>query len=125
MADDEAPKGRPLKKLILMGGLGLIVLGALMVPFQVTFITVYVMTARLNWLNTFQGLIIYHVLCPVLTVKAPALGYNKNNGTLWHIIENNLRQPYFDSCILCSNQPYLYIFRTGFNQTVSTNPNLR
>ncbi|HQL48564.1 MAG TPA: flagellar basal body-associated FliL family protein [Holophaga sp.] len=29
MADDEAPKGRPLKKLILMGGLGLIVLGAL------------------------------------------------------------------------------------------------
>lgn len=36
----------------------LIVLGALMVPFQVTFITVYVMTARLNWLNTFQGLII-------------------------------------------------------------------
>jgi len=72
-----------------------------------------------------EGWASIHLLSHVLTVKARALGYNKNNETLWHIIENNLRQSYFDSCILCSYQPYLYIFKTGFNQTVSANPNLR
>lgn len=36
----------------------LIVLGALMVPFQVTFIPIYVMVSRLGWLNTFAGLIV-------------------------------------------------------------------
>ncbi len=36
----------------------LLVLGALMVPFQVTFIPIYVMTSRLGWLNTFTGLIV-------------------------------------------------------------------
>ena len=36
----------------------LIVLGALMVPFQVTFIPIYVMVSRLNWLNSFPGLVV-------------------------------------------------------------------
>ncbi|WP_243641282.1 carbohydrate ABC transporter permease [Xylanivirga thermophila] len=36
----------------------LIVLGALMVPIQVTFVPIYVMIAKLNWINTFAGLII-------------------------------------------------------------------
>lgn len=35
-----------------------IVLGALMVPTQVTFVPLYVMMAQLHWLNTFAGLII-------------------------------------------------------------------
>lgn len=39
-------------------GLFLLVLGALMVPIQVTFIPIYVMIAKLNWLNSFPGLII-------------------------------------------------------------------
>lgn len=36
----------------------LLVLGALMIPIQVTFIPIYVIVARLNWLNTFAGLIV-------------------------------------------------------------------
>ena len=36
----------------------IIVLGALMVPIQVTFIPIYVMCAKLGWINTFAGLIV-------------------------------------------------------------------
>ena len=36
----------------------LLVLGALMVPTQVTFIPTYIMVSKLNWMNTFTGLII-------------------------------------------------------------------
>ncbi|HML47269.1 MAG TPA: carbohydrate ABC transporter permease [Clostridia bacterium] len=36
----------------------LLVLGALMVPIQVTFVPIYVMVARLGWLNTFAGLVV-------------------------------------------------------------------
>lgn len=36
----------------------IIVLGALMIPIQVTFVPIYVMMARLNWINTFKALII-------------------------------------------------------------------
>lgn len=36
----------------------LLVLGALMVPVQVTFIPLYILCAKLNWINTFVGLII-------------------------------------------------------------------
>lgn len=36
----------------------IIVLGALMVPIQVTFVPIYVMVAKLNWINTFMGLIV-------------------------------------------------------------------
>ncbi|MBU3811476.1 MAG: carbohydrate ABC transporter permease [Candidatus Niameybacter stercoravium] len=36
----------------------LIVLGALMIPIQVTFVPIYVMISKLNWLNTFAGLIV-------------------------------------------------------------------
>lgn len=36
----------------------IIVLGALMIPIQVTFVPIYVMVAKLNWLNTFAGLIV-------------------------------------------------------------------
>lgn len=39
-------------------GLFIIVLGALMIPIQVTFVPIYVMISRLNWLNTFAGLIV-------------------------------------------------------------------
>lgn len=39
-------------------GLFLLVLGALMVPIQVTFVPIYVMVAKLNWLNSFPGLIV-------------------------------------------------------------------
>lgn len=35
-----------------------LVLGALMIPIQVTFVPIYVMVAKLNWINTFAGLII-------------------------------------------------------------------
>lgn len=35
-----------------------LVLGALMIPIQVTFVPIYVMMARLSWINTFKGLII-------------------------------------------------------------------
>ncbi len=35
-----------------------LVLGALMIPIQVTFVPTYVMVARLGWINTFQGLIL-------------------------------------------------------------------
>jgi len=34
------------------------VLGALMIPIQVTFVPIYVMVARLKWINTFAGLIV-------------------------------------------------------------------
>ena len=34
------------------------VLGALMIPIQVTFVPIYVMVARLHWINTFAGLIV-------------------------------------------------------------------
>lgn len=36
----------------------LLVLGALMIPIQVTFIPIYAIVARLKWLNTFAGLIV-------------------------------------------------------------------
>ncbi|MCQ2453575.1 MAG: carbohydrate ABC transporter permease [Clostridia bacterium] len=36
----------------------LLILGALMVPTQVTFIPTYIMASHLNWINTFWGLII-------------------------------------------------------------------
>lgn len=36
----------------------LMVLGALMVPIQVTFVPIYVMVSRLNWLNSFPGLVV-------------------------------------------------------------------
>lgn len=36
----------------------IVVLGALMIPIQVTFVPIYVMLAKFNWLNTFAGLII-------------------------------------------------------------------
>lgn len=36
----------------------LIVLGALMIPIQVTFVPIYVMVSKLNWINTFAALII-------------------------------------------------------------------
>jgi ABC-type sugar transport system, permease component len=36
----------------------LFVLGALMVPIQVTFVPIYVMVARLGWLNTFAGIVV-------------------------------------------------------------------
>src|SRR5512145_20529 len=35
-----------------------IVLGALMIPIQVTFVPVYGMVAKLHWINTFAGLIV-------------------------------------------------------------------
>ncbi len=36
----------------------MLVLGALMVPIQVTFVPIYVMVARLGWLNTFAGIVV-------------------------------------------------------------------
>jgi len=36
----------------------IVVLGALMVPIQVTFIPIYVMCAKMGWINTFAGLIV-------------------------------------------------------------------
>lgn len=36
----------------------LIVLGALMIPIQVTFVPIYVMVSKLNWINTFAALIV-------------------------------------------------------------------
>lgn len=36
----------------------LLVLGALMVPIQVTFVPIYVMVSRLGWINSYQGLIV-------------------------------------------------------------------
>lgn len=40
------------------GVLFMVVLGALMIPIQVTFVPLYVMMSKLNWLNSFAGLII-------------------------------------------------------------------
>lgn len=39
-------------------GLFLLVLGALMVPIQVTFVPIYVMVSRMGWINSFPGLIV-------------------------------------------------------------------
>lgn len=39
-------------------GLFLLVLGALMIPIQVTFVPIYVLISRLGWMNSFPGLII-------------------------------------------------------------------
>lgn len=39
-------------------GLFLLVLGALMIPIQVTFVPIYVMVSRLGWINSFPGLIV-------------------------------------------------------------------
>ncbi len=39
-------------------GLFLLVLGALMIPIQVTFVPIYVLISRLNWMNSFPGLIV-------------------------------------------------------------------
>ncbi len=36
----------------------MLVLGAMMVPIQVTFVPIYVIVSRLNWLNTFAGLVV-------------------------------------------------------------------
>lgn len=36
----------------------LVVLGGLMIPIQVTFVPIYVLCARMGWINTFAGLII-------------------------------------------------------------------
>ncbi|WP_461371873.1 carbohydrate ABC transporter permease [Candidatus Darwinibacter acetoxidans] len=35
-----------------------LVLGALMVPIQVTFVPIYVMMSRLGWINSYQGLVV-------------------------------------------------------------------
>lgn len=35
----------------------ILVLGAMMIPIQVTFVPIYVMVSRLGWINSFQGLI--------------------------------------------------------------------
>lgn len=40
----------------------IIVLGALMIPIQVTFVPIYVMMARMHWINTFAGLIVPHAV---------------------------------------------------------------
>ncbi len=39
-------------------GLFIMVLGALMIPIQITFVPIYVMVANLGWINTFQGLVV-------------------------------------------------------------------
>jgi ABC-type glycerol-3-phosphate transport system permease component len=39
----------------------LLVLGALMIPIQVTFVPIYVMISRLGWVNSFPGLIVPHL----------------------------------------------------------------
>lgn len=39
-------------------GLFMLVLGALMVPIQVTFVPIYVMISRMGWINSFPGLIV-------------------------------------------------------------------
>lgn len=39
-------------------GLFMLVLGALMIPIQVTFVPIYVLISRLGWMNSFPGLII-------------------------------------------------------------------
>ncbi len=39
-------------------GLFLLVLGALMIPMQVTFVPIYVLISRLGWMNSFPGLIL-------------------------------------------------------------------
>ena len=36
----------------------IVVLGALMIPIQITFVPIYVIVAKLKWINTFAGLII-------------------------------------------------------------------
>ncbi|HEY8465092.1 MAG TPA: carbohydrate ABC transporter permease [Bacillota bacterium] len=36
----------------------ILVLGAMMIPIQVTFVPIYVMVSRLGWINSFQGLIV-------------------------------------------------------------------
>ena len=43
----------PGRDILLIG-----VLGALMIPIQVTFVPIYVMVAKLRWINTFAGLIV-------------------------------------------------------------------
>ena len=40
----------------------MLILGALMVPIQVTFVPIYVMVARLKWLNTFAGLVVPNLI---------------------------------------------------------------
>lgn len=40
----------------------ILVLGALMIPIQITFVPIYVMVARLGWINTFAGLIVPHAV---------------------------------------------------------------
>jgi multiple sugar transport system permease protein len=47
-------KGRFKGKNLLF----LLVLGALMIPIQVTFVPIYVLVSRLGWINSFQGLIV-------------------------------------------------------------------
>lgn len=42
----------------LKNTLFIVVLGALMIPIQVTFVPIYVLVAKLGWLNSFPGLII-------------------------------------------------------------------
>lgn len=39
-----------------------VVLGALMIPIQVTFVPIYGMIAKLHWINTFAGLIVPHAV---------------------------------------------------------------
>lgn len=39
-----------------------VVLGALMIPIQVTFVPIYGMVAKLHWINTFAGLIVPHAV---------------------------------------------------------------
>lgn len=40
----------------------ILVLGAMMIPIQVTFIPIYVMISKAGWLNTYQGLIVAEAL---------------------------------------------------------------
>ena len=40
----------------------IVVLGALMIPIQVTFVPIYGMVAKLHWINTFAGLIVPHAV---------------------------------------------------------------
>jgi ABC-type glycerol-3-phosphate transport system permease component len=114
----------------------IIVLGALMVPIQVTFVPIYVMVAKLNWINTFMGLIVPNAVSAYsifmlrqsfMSVDNSYIEAAKVDGAsrmriIWHITIPSLLPTYFVLVMLnlanflSNGMEQFYVFQNSFNK---------
>lgn len=78
----------------------MLVLGALMVPIQVTFVPIYVMVSRMGWINSFPGLIVPNLVSAyfIFMLRQAFMSVDESYldagrvdglgriGTIWHVL---------------------------------------